>query len=72
MPGKPEHGPCGCESHKGHGPGGVNADGGDTSATSGDATGGNGGNANADGGDAFAGNLAGVFQLNRSGWMDRN
>jgi len=59
---------CGCDygGERGHG-NDADADGGDTSATSGDAYGGDGGNADADGGDAYASNAAKVFQSNLSG-----
>jgi hypothetical protein len=45
----------------------VSSQGGNTSASSGNAYGGNGGNANATGGNATAGNLAGTWQGNTTG-----
>ena len=53
---------CGCLPRKEKGPKASSA-GGDTSAKSGDAQGGDGGDAKATGGDAVAGNLAKVLQL---------
>jgi hypothetical protein len=56
--------PCGCE----HDSNGGGAEGGDTYAWSGDASGGDGGNASADGGDGGqAFNVAFVEQTNGSG-----
>ena len=52
---------------KNHSDNDADADGGNTTATSGDATGGDGGNADADGGDADASNGALVKQTNESG-----
>jgi hypothetical protein len=60
---------CGCASHNDDG--GVSAQGGDTSAKSGDAYGGDGGNAKAHGGDATAGNIAVVKQVNASKGDDK-
>jgi hypothetical protein len=56
-------GKCGCRGHE-HGGGEANAWGGDTSAKSGDAYGGDGGNARAVGGDAVASNRARLLQVN--------